>query len=341
MRRAPFLSTVAMALACLVKTTSPVFAEDPKCGPVPSLRTTAGEKSQLQAHADFLSTLVGKAELSEHVKAARNSLYQSFDNLSAAQRVSYLEYLYCLNIMKNNTLSKRDKSESLRTFIDQVENIFKIRELNGTLQIVDTGYDYLYSLNSERTGFGLYTYALLAPGNTDRIYAFISAITNYSSRTSAFGDDISKINVIYIPTVKESDATEFENKYNFELARRIILSICRISSTEIMRVCKGSLSEGPYLFTYASPIGKAEQFIPPVLFVDLSNVHPQAFATLVNAYKQQVKRDDIADAAKLGSLSINILNITLTAKDWMTPIEHAVGDIVHLISREDRDEKSK
>jgi hypothetical protein len=306
MRRARILSFVA--LAWLIKTTSPVFAEDSKCGPAPFFRATAGagsaEKSQLQAQADALSTLVGKAELAGRVKAARNNLYQSFDNAIAAQRAAYLGYLFCLNIMKNDTLNTLDKLEALRLFRNQVDDENQTREVSEALDllsIVDTGYDYLFSMNSERNGFGLYTYALLAPGNPDRTYAFISAITNFTSGTSEFGDDISKVNAIYIPTVKQSDASGSEIKYSFELARRIILSICRISSAEIIRICRGSLSEGPYLFTYASPIGKAKQLIPPILFLDLSKVHQQAFATFLDAYKQQVKRKDITDGEKLNS----------------------------------------
>jgi hypothetical protein len=347
MRRARILSFVA--LAWLIKTTSPVVAEESKCGPAPSFRATAGagsaEKSQLQAQADSLSTLVGKAEFAGRVKATRNSLYQSFDNAIAAQRAAYLGYLFCLNIMKNdNTLNTLDKLAALRLFRNQVDNENQTREVSETLDvlsIVDTGYDYLYSMNSERNGFGLYTYALLAPGNPDRTYTFISAITNFTSSTSAFGDDVSKVNAIYIPTVKQSDASGSEDKYSFELSRRIILSICRISSAEIIRICKGSLSEGPYLFTYASPIGKTKQLIPPILFLDLSKVHQQAFATFLDVYKQQIKRNDITDGEKLNSLAIRILSLTLTAKDWMSPIEHAVADIVHLVSKEDTDARAK
>jgi hypothetical protein len=333
MRSALILSSVA--LACLVKATSPVFADDSKCGPAPPFSGSA-EKSQLRTEAAALSTLVGKAGLAKRVKAARDSLYLSFDNVIATQSATYLGYLFCSNIMRDNTLDMRDKLQSLQIFRSEIEGITnrEIGDSSDILSIVDTGYDYLYSLNSERTGFGLYTYALITPGNSDRAYAFINTITTFTPHVSEFSDDdTNKINAIYIPTFRQSDANKFEDKYNFELSRRILLLICLIHSEDISHICKGSLSDGPYLFTYARPIDKTKQLSPPILFVDLSNVHQQAFATFLDAYKQQIKREDITDGAKINSLSIKILSITLTARDWMPSIERAVADIVHLISR--------
>jgi hypothetical protein len=99
---------------------SPVFAEDSTCGPAPSLPTTASSteslKGQLQGQADFLSKLVGKAELAGQVEAARNSLYQSSDSFFAAQKDAYLAYLFCSIIMKDNTLTTSDKLKALQEF---------------------------------------------------------------------------------------------------------------------------------------------------------------------------------------------------------------------------------
>ncbi|MGA8586458.1 MAG: hypothetical protein WB715_21955 [Roseiarcus sp.] len=81
--------------------------------------------------------------------------------------------------------------------------------------------------------------------------------------------------------------------------------------------------------------------MPPLLFVDLSDVHKDAFSTFIDAYKQQIKRDDITDRRKIDALSLKVLNITMTAKDWVSPVEHAIGDIVHLISRDDGNGKAE
>jgi hypothetical protein len=77
------------------------------------------------------------------------------------------------------------------------------------------------------------------------------------------------------------------------------------------------------MFTYVSPLKKNVKLSPPMLFVDLSPIQQGAFATLVDAYKEQIKSDDISDGQKINSLYIKILNVIEIAKVWTDPVEHA------------------
>jgi hypothetical protein len=71
---------------------------------------------------------------------------------------------------------------------------------------------------------------------------------------------------------------------------------------------------------------------PPFLFVDLSDVHERAFGEFLAAFQAQVKREDVSDQAKLKTLRLEILNIALTAADWVGPVEKAVADIARSAS---------
>jgi hypothetical protein len=239
-------------------------------------------------------------------------------------------------------LSDEHLGEYLKTSPgDDPISVFK----NQFNAIIDSGYGPLYSLNSERRGYGLYTYALFSPGRRDRVRKFIEAIASYTPSVNVFGSDVSRINVIYIPATPPAGNTStfeffdgFFGRYNYDLSRQIITAICSIRSSDVENVCKSSLSFGPYLFTYAHPIGDTKNLSPPVLFVDLSEINQQAFPTFIDAYKQQLKQDDITDGKKLYTLSMKLLNVILIAKDWISPIRHTVAGLVHFIPKDETNE---
>lgn len=198
--------------------------------------------------------------------------------------------------------------------------------------VVDSGYAFLLTAGSEKVGFGLYTYALLTTSDVARSKAMIQAIL---ASTQAIGDfDIDKhhLNVIYIPSEKLSTAASEAGSsaavpsYNYKLSRSLLDRICVSSIAKSNNICHGDLSVGPYLFTYAAPLGNSAEIAPPLLFVDLSGINPRAFSTYVEMYKEQVKQADITDMAKINTLKMNILSITLDAADILPGFPKAYGD---------------
>jgi hypothetical protein len=113
-----FFSTVALFL--LLPLSKRAGAQEAICGAPPSLPTaTQNEESikgQLQGQADFLSKLVGKAELAGQIDAARKQLFQSSDRFFAAQKDAYLSYLFCILIMQDKSLSTPEKLKALETY---------------------------------------------------------------------------------------------------------------------------------------------------------------------------------------------------------------------------------
>jgi hypothetical protein len=116
------------------------------------------------------------------------------------------------------------------------------------------------------------------------------------------------------------------------MSRSILNHLCDSSADVIKSVCEGGLSKGPYIFAYAKPASNVTPVPPPFLFMDLSDVHERAFPQFIAAFKAQVKREDISDGARINTLRLKILSITLTAADWLAPVQKALADIVHSAS---------
>jgi hypothetical protein len=118
---------VATTFSALLALSRSLHAQEQSiCGQPPSLPTTAQNeesiKGQLQGQADFLSKLVGKAELSGQVEAARKQIYQSSDQFLAAQKDAYLAYVFCILITQDKSLSTEAKLKAVDTFKNSAPN---------------------------------------------------------------------------------------------------------------------------------------------------------------------------------------------------------------------------
>jgi hypothetical protein len=113
------------------------------------------------------------------------------------------------------------------------------------------------------------------------------------------------------------------------MARAILNHLCNPPADTMREFCQGDTSRGPYIFTYAKPASSLEPVPPPFLFVNLSDVDARAFGEFISAFQAQVKREDIADGARIESLRLKILPIVLKAARLIGPVAKAVADIVH------------
>ena len=107
-------------LFLLLPLSKSVIAQEATCGAVPALPTTLQNeesiKGELKGQADFLSKLVGKAELAGQIDAAKKQLYQSSDKFFAAQKEAYLAYLFCVLIIQDKSLNTSEKLKALDIF---------------------------------------------------------------------------------------------------------------------------------------------------------------------------------------------------------------------------------
>jgi hypothetical protein len=111
--------SAALSLALLAISTTDSLAQS-ECGPPPTFSATQSVsenlKGELQGQADFLSKLVGNAQLTGAVQAARTSIYQTSDQAFAAQKDAYLSYLFCVIVMSDKTLSTQARLDALIEF---------------------------------------------------------------------------------------------------------------------------------------------------------------------------------------------------------------------------------
>ena len=216
----------------------------------------------------------------------------------------------------------------------------------GRLRILETGYSHLSELGKEDEGYGLYSYAIL-PSESRRAEVFLSQLFTEIPSIGDTSAQRSQLNIFYVPLKKDREGdfaallqtsasnaeklgAEYSRSfYDYRIARALLDHVCNPPADSIRRLCDGDLSRGPYIFTYASPASSMDSVPPPFLFVDLSNVHEQAFGEFIAAFRSQVKRDDITDQARIRTMRLTILDIVLTAADWVSPVEKAIAEIVH------------
>jgi len=215
---------------------------------------------------------------------------------------------------------------------------------------LETGYDVLPAIGNEAIGYGLYSYAILttpSERNTKFLVEVIKSIPGIKEAAA----DLNRLNIFYIP-IQEEQQPQFVKElrakpanftvladhfgtsfYDFRMARAILDHLCGLPPDTMKALCRTDLSRGPYIFTYATPASRLNAVPPPYLFVDLSKVDPRAFGEVLSAFREQVKRDDVTDRARIDTLRLKILQIALTASDWVEPIEngvqHLVSEIVH------------
>jgi hypothetical protein len=221
-------------------------------------------------------------------------------------------------------------------------------------KILETGYGHLQGLGKEEAGYGLYSYAVLTSPSS-RSAAFLGEIFKSIPPIEDTAASRAQLNIFYIPIKKEkmadfpdllqssgNEQTKLgagysEAFYDYQIARAILDHVCNPPTEAMKYLCKGPMSGGPYIFTYAKPASSLEPVPPPFLFVDLSNINPQAYAEFISAFRAVVKQDDVSDDARLHSLRLKVLNLALTAADWISPVQRAIADIVHSSARSPAD----
>jgi hypothetical protein len=254
----------------------------------------------------------------------------------------------CICIPKVGGIAAGKITTDVGKVIQQKNTGVIIQNSNGDIvaKILETGYSELQGLGREEKGYGLYSYAVLT-SSTPRSAAFLGEIFKSIPPIEDTAASRAQLNIFYVP-IKSDKAADFANLlkasgndqtklgggyadalYDYQMARGILDHVCDPPAETMKELCKGPMSAGPYIFTYANPASSLRPVPPPFLFVDLSDINPQAFPEIISTFRAVVKQDDISDDAKLHSLRLKVLNIALTAADWVDPVQRAIAGIVH------------
>lgn len=208
--------------------------------------------------------------------------------------------------------------------------------------ILGTAYDFLYAPGAETAGYGLYSYVIL-PRPSERAVAFLRELVGRFPAASDVAEAKQRINILYLPTKAgargqtafPADAAPavikafLDKNYDFAMAQDLLFHLCDRPAPAVAQLCANDLSGGPYILTYATKVSDLSPLPPPFLFVDLTNVRSRAFPLFVAAYAAQVKRPNFSDGERLADFRLQLINIILTAADWVQPVSTAVADIAH------------
>lgn len=200
----------------------------------------------------------------------------------------------------------------------------------------------VYSLFDEETGeppgYGLYTYVLFpAPGPQNAGFvADLIASTDVASEEPRA--DRRRINLFSLPVRDATGAPQaiadperfVEEDYDRDAARGFLSRLCDNPEAQGLSVCRPTALRGPYLLTHPRPQSQLETVELPYLFVDLSHVRERAYPEFIRAVKEQVRRPDFTDRERIDSFRLRLLNITLSAEDWVRPVSDGIEGIISL-----------
>lgn len=218
---------------------------------------------------------------------------------------------------------------------------------HGPPAVFDTVYAFLKDDETERAGYGLYSYALIM-ADSPRAKRFLAEVF----RATPVAADDSKVeskrlNIMHLPVQgawntawrPKADALDASSEqllregYSYPFAQKLLSQLCAVPAESVRSLCAGDLTRGPYILTYVSPISALPQFPPPYLVLDLSAVHENAFGEFLAAYKAQIKRTDYTDRERIDTFRLELLKIVVPAADWVGPTVKAVAEILHSVDK--------
>jgi len=185
-------------------------------------------------------------------------------------------------------------------------------------------YDEIFTFGSEMQGYGLYTYVLFPKKVTvgsDVASRYIEILKEIKKSTDtaevglAAGLRIEESNIFYLPAGDEDN-------------RRII----SLKLFNHLRSSSGTKSDdlfptnrpGPFLVSVAKPITQLSGD-SPMLIADLSTTHPDAFAEVIAAYKNQLQVDGVDEKERFTSLRLSLLSWIVTANENLSLVKVALA----------------
>jgi NADH:ubiquinone oxidoreductase subunit 6 (subunit J) len=194
-----------------------------------------------------------------------------------------------------------------------------------------TGNEILKEGAIERSGYGLYSYALLshAPSEADapKYRSFLTALLQLPSARGEekyIGRERINITYLLLKTYPEDwNLLHIESKvdyailhYDYERAAVIIASI------------PGRHGTGPLITSALSPItGNVEP--RPILIQDLSKAQPALMAAYVSKFVAQAKQPNFWEEDALATFAVDLRNVLETAANGVGMSKDAVASWIH------------
>jgi len=187
-------------------------------------------------------------------------------------------------------------------------------------------WSYLYELGGESPGYATYSYVLAGHDDQDsdtatRYLKLVEEIRHSTSGSDELGDTISpeRLNLFLIPATKSEYG---ENQTNYVLSKALLTVLAANSGEAFSR-------PGPYLITLYKPLCSGEEGeVADILYIDFTNIHPDAIPEVVRTYKNRVVDEGVEGIERLKSLRLLLLNMALLTEDSIGFAQKAYAELV-------------
>lgn len=180
-------------------------------------------------------------------------------------------------------------------------------------------WDTLLSPQSERPGYGLYTYVLFShvPPAGSRLHAaamarydaVVRAITDRSAQPQETGNR-EDAHIFYLPAKHEAPGVPFHlENYSLDLSLRMIMKLAGLMGNRTDMTQPLLRKPGPFLITTLQPIGKMRRTGPPFLYADLSGTEPESLPGVVEALENPERRRSENEMVLLTSLRLRLYSL--------------------------------
>jgi hypothetical protein len=88
---------------------------EPSCGDPPRVDDQS-LKGDLEGKAQFLSKLIGDANLKGQIETARTDIFSKYPNAGATRSDAYLEYMFCSFVLTDPKLTAQEKFRAIQEF---------------------------------------------------------------------------------------------------------------------------------------------------------------------------------------------------------------------------------
>ena len=198
-------------------------------------------------------------------------------------------------------------------------------------------WDLLTSLNTEKTGYGMYTYVLFGRRLEQRGLIDSTTLERYNNILSAIhvattpknvSESMPKeTNIFYIPAKKHGEVKAVSlSGYNSTLSMKFISNLAKLIRNNRALVLRFTSRPGPFLISTFDPAGKITSQDAPFLYADLSETNPDAMKEVIKAYKLRISGEQINEVTKFSFFRLKLLNFILNADDNLTIVKAALAD---------------
>lgn len=181
-------------------------------------------------------------------------------------------------------------------------------------------WSYLRSYGKEPKGYATYSYVLAGRDTSDALHAQrYRALVDAIQSSTTGKDDMpptvleSMMNIFLIPAVSDAET------WNIGCSLTLVAALTASNSC--------FYNPGPFIVTLYRPISfRADQEVT-MLFVDLTNTHPDSMSEIVSAYKRRVSQAPLQGVQRLTSIKLALLNTLLIANDHIGFAKAAFADL--------------